>query len=352
MKKLYFRVYKVMLLVFVSLLLVGCASKDMSKHDSGSVDPARPAETAVWDDGFKGDVDEDLGGYTDGEAKVEETQASSGGETSNTKGNVLYDSNDKIIRKINLSLETQAFDELVNSIETQIGELGGYIESSRITGRHYNSDNLRYGTIVARVPKETVNGFVNNLGNIANITEKAENVENVTLQYVDIESRIQALEIEQERLLTLLERAQDIEVIISLESRLTNVRYELQSLNTQIRTIDNLVDFSTVTMEIQEVRLMSVGIDTEESIGDRIARETRESFYRFKENFADFVVWFVVSLPYIIFWVIIIVIAVFLLKRFRNKLRLNKRLKYMDYGENVNHESNGEESNINSDNKE
>lgn len=338
-------VYRVILLVIILGLLVGCSSKNMGKGDMALDEQVVPAETGAWDNGFTGSVDSDLGGNLDEDVMTEETNVD--GVAGPIKDeNILHDSNDKIIRKINLGLETQVFDELVNSIETQVNELGGYIETSRITGRHYNSDNLRYGTIVARIPKETVDGFVRNLGNIANIVEKAENVENVTLQYVDIESRIKALEIEQERLLDLLERAKDIEVIISLESRLTSVRYELQSLNTKIRTIDNLVDYSTVTMEIQEVRLMSASIDEEESLGDRIARGTRETFYNFKEAFEDFLVWFIVSLPYIIFWGIIILVIVLIIRKIIKKFWYNNNFKYIGSGKEPSQEVKKEDSNI------
>ncbi len=338
MKKAVLRGYKVILLMLLSSLLVSCAGSNMSKNDSSNGGYTSQAETGGWEYGFDGKADFDQGGEIKGqEDSGDNIEESGAGSASGTDG-PLYNSNDKIIRKINLSLETQAFDDLIKSVETQINELGGYVETSRLTGRHYNSNNLRYGTIIARIPKETVDGFVSNLGNVANITEKAENVDNVTLQYVDLESRTEALEIEQERLLSLLEKAQDIEVIISLESRLTSVRYELQSLKTQVRTIDNQVDFSTITMNIQEVRLMSVGIDSEESIGDRIARGTKESFYNFKANFADFIVWLVVSLPYLMIWLIIIVVVLLVLRRIRNKLRINKTFKHMNYGDAINHE--------------
>lgn len=330
MKKINLHVGFVLLLL-VTFIMVGCSSSDKGieiAQDGGYVTETAAAVSQNNAAGF----DVDASGEMDAIAE-EKGEALEDGIGSDASANVLYDSNDKIIRKVWLGLETQAFDELIKSIETQVSELGGYIESSNITGRHYHSDNLRYGAIAARIPKETVDGFVNNIGEIANITQKSEDVENVTLQYVDLESRTEALEIEQERLLVLLERAEDIEVIISLETRLTNVRYELQSLKTQTRTIDNLVDYSTITMEIQEVRLMSGGLDTEESIGDRIGRGLEKTFYNMKEGLANFIVWFVVSLPYIIIWLVIIFIILFLIRRLIGKRKFRKKLKYMDYGE-------------------
>lgn len=315
MKKTSSKFYIIMILA-MTLILAGCSSSYESKND-GRVeigqDSAVP-ESPGWD-------------YSEEKGEVGKDSDEASGENPG-QDQLLYNSNDKIIRRINLSLETQAFDDLINSIEGQVSELGGYIEMSKITGRHYNHENLRYGTIVARIPKETVNGFVKNIGDIANVTMKAENIENVSLKYVDIEARTEALEIEQERLLTLLERAQEIEVIISLESRLTSVRYELQSLKTEIRTIDNLVDYSTLTMEVQEVRLMGSSIDADDSIGERISRGLERTLYNMKEGFANFIVWFVVNIPYIIIWIIILILIIFSLVRIVNMGKRGKDLVY------------------------
>ena len=58
---------------------------------------------------------------------------------------------------------------------------------------------------------------------------------------------------EQERLLSLLEQAETMEEIIALESRLTEVRYQLESMESQLRTMDNQVSYSTVYLSIEEV---------------------------------------------------------------------------------------------------
>lgn len=62
-----------------------------------------------------------------------------------------------------------------------------------------------------------------------------------------------ALETEQERLLALLEKAENVEDIITIENRLSDVRYELENYESQIRLLDNQIDYSTVYVDISEV---------------------------------------------------------------------------------------------------
>ena len=88
---------------------------------------------------------------------------------------------------------------------------------------------------------------------VSNITYRQENVEDVTLDYVDVESRKKMLETEQQRLLELLETAESLDDILTIESRLTEVQYELDSKESQLRTYDNQIDYSTVYLDINEV---------------------------------------------------------------------------------------------------
>ena len=325
MKKSRLKIYRFLVLLFIPALFVACSSteKDYSSpYDLNSED----AKQEVSDDDYPNEIgyDAEQGDYIE---EVEKSADAGDGESADTskeitdgKDYLLNDTHDKIIRKVNMDLETKSFDELVSSIETQVYELGGYVEESRITGRHYNSDNLRYGVMIIRIPRETVNGFLDNIGSLANVVEKAENVENVSLKYVDIESQKKSLEIEQERLISLLERTEKMEDIMSLEARLTTVRYELQNLATEIRTIDNLVDYSTITMNLQEVKLMSPSIEKEESVGTRIKRGFDKKIHKFSKGFEDFTVWFVLNLPLFIVIIIIVLVITIIVKKNNYKI--------------------------------
>jgi hypothetical protein len=236
--------------------------------------------------------------------------------TSTTTTNVtVSNSQEKIIRRASLEVETRDFDKLITSVSTQINQLGGYVESSEIRGRYYNSDNLRNGYIVARIPKDKLDQFIGNVYNMANVVNKLESTENVTLQYIDTESHKKALEIEQERLLALLEKVETLEDIITLETRLSDVRYELESYESQLRTYDNLVDYSTVTLNVQEVERFTDAVE-KKTVWSRIQSGFGNTIFHIGEGFTNFIVWFVVNLPYLILWAIVITISVIIGKKY------------------------------------
>lgn len=230
---------------------------------------------------------------------------------------------DKIIKRVSMVVETQDFDGLITAITDKIRFLGGYEESSSINGRrYYYSKETREGRIVARIPKDHLDEFTSSIDQEANVVNSEMTSENVTLQYVDMESRKKALEIEQERLFVLLEKEEKMDNIVTLERRLSDIRYELQNYESQLRTMDNQVEYSTVTLTIYEVERITPGSEEKKSVGKRIENGFRDTMYRISEGAKDFVVWFVVNLPYLIIWGGIFTAVILLIRRYHNKKKL------------------------------
>ena len=85
------------------------------------------------------------------------------------------------------------------------------------------------------------------------MTYSSESTEDVTLAYTDMQSHVAALRTEQETLLSMLGQAQSMEDILAIQTQLTQVRYEIESYESQLRVYDNQVDYSTVYLDIREV---------------------------------------------------------------------------------------------------
>ncbi len=229
---------------------------------------------------------------------------------------------DKIIRTFYMDVETQEFDSLITKLNSEINRLNGYVEQSRISGKSfYDREGARYAGITARIPREKVDEFVSfvDTDDNANVINKQETTENVTLEYADIESRKKALEIEQERLFALLEKSDSLDSIVTLESRLSEIRYELQNYNTTLLTYDNKVYYSTVTINIQEVEKFTPAVEIKQTVGTRIKNGFGNSIYRLSEGAKNFFVWFVVNLPYLMIWAIFLAAIVLVVRRILKK---------------------------------
>jgi hypothetical protein len=257
---------------------------------------------------------------TDAKAEGGEVEYSLASNSTITAEDPVVKTQDKIIRRFFLDVETQEFDGLITKIDSEINRLSGYVENSKISGkRFYNNNEARYGSIIVRIPRDKVDEFVNVVNENANVVNKEESTENVTLQYTDMESRKKSLEIEQERLFALLEKTDTLENIVTLESRLSDIRYQLQNYETQLRTYDNLVEYSTVTLSIQEVERITPVIEKKQTVGQRISTGFSDTVYNISEGFKNFFVWFVVNLPYLIIWAGIFIIAFLITVKYLKK---------------------------------
>lgn len=232
-------------------------------------------------------------------------------------------SNRKLIKTVDLTAETYEFDELVVTIEKKVDSLGGYMESTSI---HTDWNNLKYGDFTIRIPVDKLDEFVTAFAEVSNITDKSAEQKDVTLDYVDLESHKAALEAEETSLLTLLENAMSIEDIIAIQSRLTDVRYQLESMESQLRTMDNLIDYATIYLNVEEVETYTPV--EEPSMGERISTGFKQSLEQVGTGFKNLVIFVVVNSPYLVIWAVIITVTILVLR-----LIIKKAIKKGDENE-------------------
>lgn len=221
----------------------------------------------------------------------------------------------KLVTTVNLELETKEFEQTMSGIEAKIQELGGYIESMDVyNGSSYaGSRSNRYADMKIRIPAPKLNSFMNTVSDIGNIIRRNDNVEDVTLSYVDMESRRDTLRTEQSRLLEFLDRADSVETVIALEERLSEVRYQLESMESRLRTLDNLVEYSTVSLNVTEVRELTPVV--KQTVWERIGTGISENVSDILNGIVEAFVWFVIQIPYLVIWAAVLGIVIWRLRK-------------------------------------
>lgn len=232
----------------------------------------------------------------------------------------------KRIRTVSLTVETKDFDGMLISLDRRIEESGGYVEQrNTYYGSSYSTySGVRQAGMTVRIPSDKLDTFLNMVSGIGNVVRRDESEEDVTLKYVDLESHKKALETEQARLLELLGKAESVEDIITIESRLSEVRYQIESMVSQLRTYDNKVDYSTVYLDIEEVKELTPV--TQEGAWERITRGFAESVKSVMNGLAEFGIWFLIKLPYLLVWALVIGIILFILMKLRKGKKRKKEL--------------------------
>lgn len=285
--------------ILAALLLVvslgGCGGSSSTENSSVS-----PAQEGAYDTAA---IYEEAG---------EAAEAADGGASANVEVDENVASDRKLIKNVNLEVETEEYASLVSSITERVEALGGYVE--RYDSYNENSIGDRSANLTLRIPAENLDSFVDQVAEISNIISRQESVEDVTLTYVDLESHKKMLEEEQERLLALLEQAETLEDILAIESRLTEVRYQLESMEEQLRSLDNQVSYSTVWLNVYEVEHYTP--PAEKGTWERIQTGFMENVYKVGNGLREFFINFVISLPVLLVLAVIVAVVLLLIRLF------------------------------------
>lgn len=149
--------------------------------------------------------------------------------------------------------------------------------------------------------------------------------EDVTLSYVDMESRVSALETEKAALETLLAKAETVDDIIIIRNQLTDVIYEIESYESRLRAYDNLIEYTTISIHISEVERVTVV--EEQNIWQEIGENLKENFEDVGHDLVRAFVFVVSNLPYFMVWAVIISIVIFVVKKVIKKPKNPIRIK-------------------------
>lgn len=226
----------------------------------------------------------------------------------------------KLITTVNLQGETRDFDGFLTWLEGQVAQVGGYVECSEL----YTYDRQERSTdMTLRVPADKLNGFLLEVGGNCNILQKSVQEDDVTLDYVDAESYRDALLVEQARLLELLEKADSLEDIMSIEDRLTSVRYQLQNYESTLRVYDNQVNYSTVYLSVREVAELTE--PEPESWGSRAWAGMVTNAKEIGRFFQELALFLVTHLPTIGIIAVIVIVVLVCTAKPRKRARARRR---------------------------
>lgn len=230
-------------------------------------------------------------------------------------------SKQKIIEQLSYQIETLKFDESAKIIQTLCTELGGYMQNSSVDGKGVQSQNLRGASYVLRIPQGKLGQFKNSAGNIGNVLNFTSSSENVSDKYFDTEARLKSLRTQQERLLALLTKSGSLTDVIALEKALAEVNYQIEQFTGTLREYDSLIDFSTVSIQLNEVVKSTEMENIPVTLGDKIGRQFKESVRSLKGFGEGMLVFFIGGAPILLLLAVLVVVVILIIRKRRKHER-------------------------------
>jgi hypothetical protein len=148
----------------------------------------------------------------------------------------------KLVKKANIRIRVENLEMADASVSELVRKYGAYAASTE------TEENSRRYSI--RVPSPQYDNFLGETGGMGRMLRRAETTEDVTLNYYDLEGRLATKKELLKTYQTYLGKANNIEEILSVETRIADLQNDIDWTGTQLRNLANTVDYATVDLNL------------------------------------------------------------------------------------------------------
>jgi hypothetical protein len=221
----------------------------------------------------------------------------------------------RIVKTGEVTLEVEQVGEALGRVRALAVELGGYVGGSQAG----TLDDRASLTI--RIPAAAFDEAIARLHEMdAEVVAEATREQDVTGQVVDLEARIDNLRASETSYRELVARAERVEDILAVQSRLDEVRGQIEQLTAQLDAIEGQAALSTLTITLVPKAAPIVEQTEAWDPGAQLDRALA-SLVGIGQGLLDGAIWFaVVWLP------ILLVLAAIVLVALRGVLEVRRRL--------------------------
>ena len=150
-----------------------------------------------------------------------------------------------VIRSGDIQLTVEDTAAAAERVADIADDLGGFVESSSISGTSQTSASL-----LIRVPSDRFDDAFEQLGEVGEVAAQYRSATDVTMQHVDLQARVAALEESVARLTELMRGAASTSELLEAESALSQRQAELDGLRAQLESLERQVEQSAISVNL------------------------------------------------------------------------------------------------------
>ena len=231
---------------------------------------------------------------------------------------------DKIIYSADATVETTDFDETLKKIDELVEAYGGWVESSSVNGGNYNDIargrvSMRSAFYALRIPSDSFSAVMEGLSVLGNVPYSSIYTDNISAQYYDAQARLASLRTQEESLNRLMEKAESVEDIIKIEDKLTQVRYDIESIQSKLKNWDRKLSYSTINLNVSEVEIYTPPTVVHPGFFERLGMALADGFRAVGRFFTNALLVLTEALPALLVLAAVIVLIVVIVKKKRAK---------------------------------
>jgi hypothetical protein len=178
-----------------------------------------------------------------------------------------------IIRNGSIDLSVKDTSETIQKVRELVTDVDGIISNSNI----YEIREGQYGAnLTLRVPEDHFDAVMVQLETLGKVKNTQTGMDDVTMQYIDLESRLNNQKAQEERLVEILEMAENVEEVLEVEKELARIRGEIEAMTSQFIYLKDQVTYGTIYLNLREEAVSTETISP--GVFHNLGEKTGEAF--------------------------------------------------------------------------
>ena len=156
-----------------------------------------------------------------------------------------------IVSNAAVAIEVPAVRPAMTSIRAIAESLGGFVEELSASGGAEPSN----GNATVRVPGPAFFDAVERMEALGEVLSEVVGTEDVSEEIIDLSARLRSEQTKEASFLTLLDRAESVSDVLSIERELSRVRADIERLEGQLGYIERRVELATIRVSLNAPEL-------------------------------------------------------------------------------------------------
>ena len=152
---------------------------------------------------------------------------------------------------LGLTVGRGALSKTMTQLTNLATAFGGFVASSQ-TQSGAGTGGAPYGTITLQVPVQNFSAALKQAQSLGKTTSLSTKATDVTGQYVDLQSRIAALEASRQQYLTILSKATTVGDVLAVQAQLDTIQSQIEQLQGQLQVLESETSYSSLTVTASE----------------------------------------------------------------------------------------------------
>lgn len=211
----------------------------------------------------------------------------------------------QLIKKAAMSLTVNSVNQTIDAVSQIINQQQGDLIG--LKQQQPKNDNLRYtATIQLRIPENLLESTLEQLAKLGTVQSRNITAEDVGDRLVDLQARLTNLQKTEANLQKIMDRAGSIRDVLSVAQELSNVRESIEQINAQLKSLQNQVAYSTITLNLQAAVSSTspqpaFGLQVQETWNN-----STHSLSAFSVRLLKLGIWLIVYSPYLLIFAAIV----------------------------------------------